>query len=85
MNATAAAIAARFNHNARVRDQAAEQLGLARATVEQAAESVATEVRHSQPDSTWTKAEIRAWIEGHGGHPDSSLTKAELLEMAGAS
>jgi hypothetical protein len=85
MNAAAAAIAERFNHNARVRDQAAEQLGLVRAATEQAAESVATEVGHSTPDSTWTKAELRAWIEGHGGHPDSTLTKAELLEMAGAS
>lgn len=85
MNATAAAIASRYNHSPRVRDQAAEQIGLARAAAEQAAESVATEVGHSTPDSTWTKSEIRAWLEGHGGHPDSSLTKAELLEMAGAS
>lgn len=47
----------------------------------------ATEARglppDSTPDPTWTKAEIRVWIERHWGRPGSGMTKAELLEMAG--
>lgn len=32
------------------------------------------------PDSSWTKAEIVAWLNDHGDPAQDSLTKAELLD-----
>lgn len=36
--------------------------------------------REPVPDSSWTKAEIVAWLNAHGDPAQDSLTKAELLE-----